>query len=155
MPWYDVKTNKITEASAELLSVGRSLDMIRQQLDNITIQQAPTLAVFHRKKQTSSNNLRDASQTAKNFGKTLSEIADIYYSAERAAFIDEEKPASNQTSEQSPARQPAAAQPTTPPIAVPTIRQSNAVLFSGSLIVPDWLQSAVLRFEQARRSAVS
>ena len=141
MSKYEVNTSKLADVGSELLALSNSLDALMMRLNDLSMGRASGLNEFRRRKQVSAENLREASLSAKNFGNTLSEIATVYYDAERSAFGDEQH-----------AVTPGTGRIGISPIpAIPTLRQSNSVVFSGNLIVPNWLQSAVIKYEQARR----
>ena len=138
---YEVSTGTLTEVGERLLTLSNNLDSIRERLDRVNFEREDSLIEFRRRKQASAENLREASLSAKKFGNTLSEIATVYYDAERSAFGEEQHTVTPGTGRAG----------ITPTPTIPTLRQSNSVVFSGNLIVPSWLQSAVIKYEQARR----
>ena len=141
MSKYEVNTSGLVDVESELQALSRSLDALMRRLNDIPIGRASGLDEFRHRKQASVENLREASLSAKNFGHALSEIAKVYYDAERSAFADEQHTVT-----------PGAGRAgIVPALTIPTLRQSNSVVFSGNLIVPNWLQSAVIKYEQAQR----
>ena len=137
MAEYEVYTSQLTQAGNSIQSFADDLNAMRERLDGIVIGLPKNLQILRGQKQISCN-LADMSTYAKRVGRTVSDVVDIYTDADRSAFNGEA-----QTTQRRRPRQA---------VTPPTIRQPNGVLLFGDLITPDWLQAAVLKYEQSRAS---
>ena len=135
MAWYDISTDLLAEAGEKIQSFADDLSALRERLDGILFDLPEDNSIFLQQKQIS-GNLLDVYVYAGALGHTLFEIMEIYAGAERSAFAGDVYAAEK-------IEPPPKA---TPP---PIIRQSRGVLLFGDLIMPDWLQAAVLKYEQA------
>ena len=139
MARYEVSTDRLSEAGDIIISFADDLSGMRERFDGVLLELPDVLNSFNIHKKISGDIL-DISVLSKGLGRTLKEIADVYCQAEQSAFgagdcaILEQRP----QPQIAPAMQP------------PAIRQTQSVFLFGDLIMPDWLQAAVLRYEQAR-----
>jgi hypothetical protein len=135
---YEVKIKALNNASERLNSLANSIMKVHGQLDAV---RAGLPSGFNATKQQISKTIESVSRSRSNTGKmgqTLQEITDIYKRAEQTAFDTIEK-TDKQTQKQN-----------TPLRLRPQPEKSQGVIFLNNLILPDWLQSAVLKYEQRR-----
>ena len=138
MAWYEISTARIAEAGEDITSFVEALCVLRERLDGIIFELPGDSHIIRQQKQIS-GRLKDISSNAKDAARTLSEITDIYSDAERRAFGGDVKH-NKTTADQTP--RPSAAPPR-------IARKSSRVTLFSDLIMPDWLQAAVIKYEQS------
>lgn len=124
-----------------LLEAGDALLVVTSKLKNLQISETPPrtkpreLQVALKKMQQMVEGL---AADAKRLGDTLHGTADIYARAEQAAFSgdspDKPRRSANYAS------------------VLPNIQKPSGVVFSGSLIIPEWLQLAAVKYEADMRN---
>ena len=137
MAWYEVSTEQLAKAGDKIVSFAGDLDVFQEKLGVILSELPEKLGDFQKHKKIAAE-LMDMSASANRLGQTLTETAEIYSHAERTAFADDGYAKPDHAPQPPPA----------PRRKMPTIRQPQSVLLFGDLIMPDWLQAAVLRYEQ-------
>jgi hypothetical protein len=103
------------------------------ELDAILAAWPEGLDILRARLAESADTVRSIASDTKNMGRVMQAAADIYANADRACF-----------------NRPPEGGLTGPPSAVPRVRAPAAgVYFMGGLVMQDWLQAAVLNYEQS------
>lgn len=136
MAWYEITASPINDAAEKIKLFANDLNTLSERLDSIFIELPQSTHLTQQKRQIS-GNLRNISTQSASLGQALDGVIEVYTNAERSAFGNTER-----------TKAVGAVQPT---ISQPSIlRQSNSVLMFGDLVTPDWLQTAVLKYEQSK-----
>jgi len=136
-------------ATKALLDAGEQFESALSQLNNLTMRLEATLADWPE----ALPDLREAlakeidgvhklSADTRNVSRTLYEIVDIYTDAERTAFHPQASTGSGDMH----------AAPAINTATPPAIRDNPALLLFGEIVMPEWLQMAVLRYEQSQHN---
>ena len=138
MAQYEIFSAPLTEAGDALHSISGGLSEVREQLSGILSDLPEDMHGFRQQIAAECGTIEELCLYAKMLGLTLLEIIEIYARAEQTAFNEaaqnERRPAVNDIPDTLG----------TPPI----IRRTYGVLLSGGPVLPDWLQAAVLKYEQ-------
>jgi len=138
MAQYEIFSAPLTEAVNALHSIAGGLSEVQEQLGGILSDLPENMHGFRQQIAAGCGTIEELCLYAKTLGLTLLEIIEIYARAEQTAFneVDQNE------------RRTAAYDITdtlgTPPI----IHRTYGVLLSGGPVLPDWLQAAVLKYEQ-------
>ena len=154
MAKYDFSSAPLIEAGEAFRLLAGSLDAIRERLGGVRSDLTGNMPGIGRRISAELEAIADLRLSADKAGRTLLEIVEIYARAEQAAFggFDEIGPAGGaafggfgQTG------RTGQRQTMKPGSATPVIRRTHGVFLSDALILPDWLQAAVLKYEQTKR----
>ena len=133
-------------------SIADSLSAIQEQLGAILSDFPEGMDDIRQLIVSDRRAVEDSCLSVRKIGRTLQEIIEIYSSAERKILSE-----INQTGLQPSATSGAtpvvsARAPFTTPqkLSPPIIRKSHRLLFTSDVVIPDWLQAALTRYEQAR-----
>ena len=139
MAQYEVRVKSLTNASDKIRSLAVNLKRTQEQLDNV---RARLPAGFTGTKQQVSSTIDSVRRLNSDTGKmaqTLQEIASIYKKAEQSAIGDIKITSTP------------GLKSTTPLRLKQNTEGAQGVLFLSNLVLPDWLQLAVLKYEQTRK----
>jgi len=134
---YSVKTNILNESGENLNSLARELNMHHERINNVLSQCSEELSDQRAKLSISSESINELSWKTKNISSTLYNIIDYYTHAERSAMNSDLHNYNSNGSNNS--------------TRLPKIRSSTGPIFFDRTIIPDWLQMAVLKYEQANK----
>jgi len=137
MARYEIHASRLAAAEENLLSLADRLRFLSERIDGIQFELPDDPHLVQKKKQISCS-VKDICLSVKNIGRTLTEITAVYANAERCAFGDDDVTGRRVQTDMKILRQPS------------VVRQSGNVLLFGDLIMPDWLQAAVIKFEQSQ-----
>ena len=137
MSQYSVKTNILNESGENLNSLARELNMYHERINNVLSQCSEELSDQRAKLSISSESINELSWKTKNISSTLYNIIDYYTHAERSAMNSDLLNYNSNGSNNS--------------TRLPKIRSSTGPIFFDRTIIPDWLQMAVLKYEQANK----
>ena len=113
------------------------MNLIYRKLDSIFSELSKSQHASRQQMATICRSVEDLCLYSKKLGRTLLEVTEIYTRAERSAFNG-----GNNHTEQ------AAKQSVAPVLS--TAREKQGVLLFGNLLLPDWLQAAVFKYEQSK-----
>jgi hypothetical protein len=133
---YDIRIVPLTGASEKLNSLNIELGKVQAQFDSVINNLQSALQSERGKISSLSKSVGEASSNAGRMKQTLCSITEVYGKAEQTVF--------NNINDAGRANQKSPMQ-IKPPAAT-----SPGVVFSSDLILPDWLQAAVIKFEQSR-----
>jgi len=138
MAQYEVRVKPLTNASDKIHSLAVNLNKIYEQLDTV---RTGLPSGFTQTKQQIAKTIESVHRSNFEAGKmsqTLQEIAGIYKRAEQSAIGNLTTTSNSEPKLITPLR----------------LKQSpeapQGVLFISNLALPDWLQMAVLKYEQTR-----
>jgi len=140
MAKYEVSTGPLGIAGDSFSSLATELGTAQERLGAVLSGWPEGLPELRRQLATTSDSISDASRGAQDMARALWEISEIYSQAERCAFNDHAQASPLHAAILQPAL-------------LPQLRESSGLLFPGELVLPDWLQMAVLRYEQSRTGA--
>jgi len=135
MAQYEVFTNRLNRPIDGFASLSAELDSIYRRLDAISVNLDVNMHEIKRPLLALSKSISGTSRDARRASDTLLEVSRIYGKAERSAFGDHAS--GNQT-------RSAGLSADTPP----QISKTSRVLMFGDVLLPEWLQSAVLEYER-------
>jgi chromosome segregation ATPase len=140
MAQYEIKVKPLADVGDRLNALTANMRKVQEQLDTVRTDMPKG---FDNSKQQISATFESVSSLGKRIERmnnTLQEVTRIYKSAEQAAFNDiGNKEIAN-----------VKVKPNTPLRLRPQTEVSQGVVFLSDLVLPDWLQMAVLRYEQTR-----
>ena len=134
MAQYEVSAKGLYQAGDDFADAAGQMEAAGERLASVLSGLDECLTEFRKPLIRERDAVRDLSGMSREMGRTLHEIAQVYTQAERSVF-----------EAGSGGIESAAAPPKTP-----IIRKNPALLLFGDLVIPDWLQLAVLRYEQAQ-----
>ena len=137
MAWYEVSTAPLTEAGEQIQSFANDLDAAQEKLYRIFSELPENLRALKQQRHIT-GGMKDLCVYAGSIARTLFGITEIYTNAERSALGGGDYAEDKQAKQTSKAAKP-------PQI----IQKTNGVLLFGDLIMPDWLQAAVIKYEQS------
>ncbi|MCL2151791.1 MAG: hypothetical protein FWH57_02350 [Oscillospiraceae bacterium] len=135
MARYDITSGPLVEAGDALRLIADGLDEAREQLCGILSDLPKPLGALRSQITAECEAVEGLRLSAMKFEQVLIEVLDVYARAERSTLGG-----SGQTQ-----RQPDRRLTHPPPIA----HRMYGVLFSSCLILPDWFQAAVIKYEQS------
>ena len=139
MAQYEFFSELLAEAGGALHSIAVGLSEVREQLGGILADLPDSMHGFRQQISAECGTIEELYLYANTLGLTLLEIIEIYTRAEQTAFNEVAQ------NEQRTAVYNKSNTPGTPPI----IHRTYGVLLSGGPVLPDWLQAAVLKYEQS------
>jgi len=139
MAQYEIYIAPLIEATDTIRSIADSLGTVEGRLADILSDMPECLSVVRQQVAHDCGAVGELSVRAKELSQTLYEISEIYAQAERSIFNVGDK-----------TKQAAAPVSVSPPV----IYRARGVFLPGSLLMPDWLQLAVLKYEQSQASAI-
>ena len=137
MAQYSVKTGPLNEAGEDFSVLAGDLGRIREGLDILLSKWPEGMSGLRRQLAGVKDSIQEISKKTRDAGMALYEISDFYTRAERTAF---------DANNREPGINPAKKQHISPP----KIRSSSGVVMFERTILPDWLQMAVLEYEQSQ-----
>ena len=137
MAEYSVKTGPLDEAGESFSMFAGELGMLKDKLDSILSTWQEGTPGLRRKLTGSKESINEISRQSRNIGKTLCEITDFYTRAERSAISGHIRDLNMNTTNQQP-------------VILPNIRNSTGAVLFERTVLPDWLQIAVLEYEQSQ-----
>ena len=138
MSQYSVKTNILNESGDNLDSLARELNIYHERINNVLSQCSEELTDQRTRLSIVSESVNELSWKSKKFSSTLFDIIDHYTHAERFAFNGD---MNNIFKDKLNLKT----------VTLPKIRRSSGPIFFERSIIPDWLQMAVLKYEQANK----
>ena len=138
MAEYNVKTGPLDEAGEDLSVLAGEFGRYREGLDSVLANLPEGMSGMRRHLTAAKDSLFEISKQTRDTGKVLYGIADHYTRAERSAMGGLHRGMNIN---------PAGQQTTT----MPKIRGSSGVVLFDRTVMPDWLQMAVLEYEQTQR----
>ena len=140
MAQYEVHIEALREAAEHFGSAAGQLDAQNDRLGAVLGELSESLTELRQQLATSKNSIGETTTKTREISLTLKEISEIYAGAERIAFADVNSESSH----------PAAPKPLATPI---TVKKPAFVLFE-NILMPEWLQIAVLKYEQSQTNIV-
>ena len=137
MAEYSVKTGPLNEAGENFSIFAGELGMFKEKLDTILSKWQEGMPELRRQLAGSKESINEISRQSRNIGKTLYEITDFYIRAERSAISGHIRDLNINIIDKQP-------------VILPNIRSSSGVVVFERRILPDWLQLAVLEYEQSQ-----
>lgn len=137
MAQYNVKTISLDEASECFSIFAGDLGRYCEGIDSMLSKFPDEMTGFRKQLAGRKESLIELSRNIRKVGVTLCDVADHYSRAEHNVM-------SGQSHEIKAARRRTAA------IAVPKIRNSSGAVLFERTVMPDWLQAAVMKYEQSR-----
>jgi len=141
MAQYDISIMPLIEAADTFRSIAGDLSAVQARLYRMLSDLPGTMGKYRQQIATESAAIDDLCSHIRKLGIALLEITEIYLQAERMALSD--------GGDDNTARQPARQAPHIPQ-SPPILHRSNGVLLSGNLVMSDWLQLAVLKYQQSQ-----
>jgi len=138
MAQYEIYSAPLKEAGDALHSIAVGLSEVREQLSGILSDLPESMHGFRQQISAECGTIEELCLYAETLGLTLLEIIEIYARAEQTAFNEVDQ------NERRTAAYNIPDTPMTPPI----IHRTYGVLLTGGPVLPDWLQAAVLKYEQ-------
>ena len=136
MAWYEISAAPLADAGDKIQSFANDLTAIRERLESLFSGLQGSLRGFQQQKNISSK-ISELCISGGNIGRKLTEITEIYANAERLVFDGEDSAGEKHA--------------LSPGAAPPIIKSSSSVLLFNDLIMPDWLQAAVIKYEQSQK----
>jgi len=136
MAQYEIYALPLIESGNMLCALADDLKEAEGRLDAILGDLSESLHGLRKQICAERGKIAEISACAKELGRALLEITDVYAQAERYFSGGGEYSDLN-----------AATLPTPP---APIVHRTNAVLMFSKLVLPDWLQTAVIRYEQSQ-----
>ena len=134
MPQYEITSAPLLEAANEFNSLADNLITLEEKLSSALSSLSDPLSDFQQQIARECNAIEELSLYAQKLGKALLEIIEVYARVEQTAFSDDAYAEKRQTT------------PLT--LSPPIVRKTYGMILSGELILPDWLQAAIFRYEQ-------
>jgi len=135
MAQYEIISTPLLDAADTFFLLADGLSKIQQQLCGVLSSLPGSLSDFQQQVALECDTLDKLSSYANQLGQTLIEIIEVYAQAEQTALCGV-----GQVKQR----------PMTPlTLSPPIIRKTYGVFLSSDLILPDWLQSAVMKYEQS------
>ena len=132
---YEVSIKKLSEIGGELESFSNDLTGLQESFNSILAGFPIGLDEMRRRISVTGASVSEITLASKRLRTTLADIADVYALAERDAMGS----ADNKTIAPK-------TQLSTPKI----VDTKNSVMLTGSIVMPHWLQVAVLKYEQSQ-----
>ena len=133
MAQYEFSRTPLTEAGDAFFALSGDLYTAIERLEGVFHDLPEVLRDFRRQINAECGVLEDLCGDARKLGETLRGVVEIYTRAERSALDGSDHGA----------EQRAAAR-------MPAVQETRGVLLFGDLLLPDWLQAAVIQYEQSR-----
>ena len=137
MAKYEIHITPLTEAADSIHSIADDLYAVQGRLSSILSEMPECLRGLREQISFDCGAIGDLHFDAKKLSQALLEISEIYEKAERSVFNTDD----NTKQSAAPANVP-----------LPIIYRVQGFFIPGSLILPDWLQVAVLKYEQSLTS---
>ena len=136
MAQYEISVTPSIEASDAFYSLSSDFGELQEQLDNILSELPENHYASQKQIAVIRGAVEGLGSYSKRLGRALLEITEVYSQAERSALGSY-----NSLEKLSPP--PDASKPT-------IVHNTQSVFLFGNLLLPDWLQSAVLKYEQSQ-----
>jgi len=134
MARYEITSAPLAAASDRLDSLAGGLTAAQEQLGDILPNLSENMHAIRRQVAAERDNIGNLLSYADILGRTLQNIVEIYAKAERLTFGDNDK------------ADPKQQQPPTQQHPLPITRKTYGVTLSSAIIMPDWLQAAVVKY---------
>ena len=137
MAQYEVHIPRLCESGENFKMLAVGLDSISRRMENvITALQKESLLKVKKQLITEKDSILKTAAHANTMGRMLLEISDIYALAEKTAFSDAVPVQVQQRQEF--------------PVVTPNIIKPVGLLLFGELLLPDWIQMAIIKYEQSQ-----
>ena len=137
MAQYSVKTGILSEAGDDILMLAGDFNRHRESLDDLLAKWPDGLSGLRRQLAGTKDKVNEISRQTRNAGMVIHDISDHYTRAERRAIGGHLRDLSRHATGQQL-------------VTLPTIRGSSGVVMFEKTVLPDWLQIAVLEYEQSQ-----
>jgi len=134
---YKVNTGLLSEAGDNISTLITELRRYEERIASVVMRLPEGTIAIKRQLDLSREKMSDLCRNSKNLGRTLYEIADVYSRAEQNSSFDEYR---NKNTPGTKLKKPV----------LPKIRNSTGSIMFNNTILPNWLQMAVLEYEQTR-----
>jgi hypothetical protein len=133
MAQYEVTTNALFDAGERFGKLSIQLDGMNDRLMAVLAQWPDGVPELRRRLSGECSAVGETVFSIRAAGRTLKEVANVYAHAERTAFSGSfPKKAAVST------------------MVPPPMRKPSGVMLFGDLLMPDWLYTSVLKYEQLR-----
>ena len=136
MAQYEITTPPLFEAESAFRSLVAELSAVLDQLDGVVSALPESMLDIRRQITAERKEIENLSQFANKLGQTLSDVIDVYARAEQMVFGEADQAERQQTVF-------SAVPPT-------IVHRTYGVFMSGDLVLQDWLQAAVIKYEQSK-----
>ena len=136
MSEYSVRTCILNEAGEDFLLLAREFKMLLERVSSVLSSYPESPAGFRQQLDRTKESMNGISRKTRDLGLTLYEIIDCYAYAERRAIGGDNR-----------YLHPHTANPRD--VKLPSIRNTSGAVMFDRTILPDWLQMAVLEYEQS------
>lgn len=137
MAQYSVKTGPLSEAGEEFLMLAGDFGRHREGLDSMLSRWPEGLSGLRRQLTKTKESIYEISKKTRSTGMVLHEITDHYTRAERSAISGHVRDLNRHATGQQL-------------VPLPSIRSSSGAVMFERTVMPDWLQIAVLEYEQSQ-----
>ena len=134
---YSVKTGILSEAGEEFLFLAREIELLFERIGSVMLNCSTNLIDLRKQLDISKESINEASRKSRTLGLALYEIIDYYTYAERHAISGDNRDLKLQTNNSLSLK-------------MPSIRNTSSAVLFDRTILPDWLQMAVLEYEQSQ-----
>ena len=138
MAQYVVKIKQLRSLSERMISLEKNIVRVREQLDTIHADLPSGFISTKQQISATIESVRRSSKHTEEMRKVLQNVAEVYGKAEQKAIYIPDSTEKN------------VKKPNTPLRLRVRPEKSQGVFFRSNLILPDWLQLAVLKYEQSR-----
>jgi len=136
MARYEVKVLPLSEAGERINSLVSGINNVQGRLDSILVELPPGLRCLKPQISATRESASSLHSLGGKMGRTLQELSVIYKKAEQTAFGTSHSAVKTTTRPNTPLRL--------------RTERTQGMLFTGNLFLPDWLQMAVLKYEQTK-----
>ena len=143
MAQYEISATPLIKASDEIFVIANSICALREQYDDILSGLPECLYDTRQQLASNSGAIEEIGLCVKSLGQTLEAVVEIYAQAEQNALNDDDSIISQQVTAAVIAPQLITPAPVTPR---PLAGNTHGVLLSSGLVLPDWIQAAVLEY---------
>jgi len=134
---YNVNTRLLNEAGDELSILSADLDKFLERLDSVLLQLSKDVEKEQRQLLGIRESLSELSGKTNGLGIAIYTIIDVYTQAERLALGEYRQEIRKYSAKKYSTK-------------IPNIRNASGVVMLNRTVLPDWLQEAVLKYEQSQ-----
>jgi len=133
---YSVNTGILNEAGEDFLMLAKEFQMLHERVSPVLSSWPEGLTDLRQQLDKSRESINEISRKTRDLGLTLYEIIDCYTYAERRAIGGDNRHLHTHTANPRDTK-------------LPSIRNTSGAVMFDRTILPDWLQIAVLEYEQS------
>jgi hypothetical protein len=134
---YSVKTGILSEAGEEFLLLAREFELLFERAGSVLSNCPENLIDLRKQLNISKESINEVSRKTRTLGLALYDVIDYYTYAERHAIGGDNRELKLQT-------------PNSLGLKMPNIRNTTSAVLFDRTVLPDWLQTVVLEYEQSQ-----